>query len=245
MVFKRCLGWLGIFNAKISAGLYASKLYATFRLFVTHADRVAGPYCAIFISVNMLLSIRKEVLKHDNLKILKTVNDKVTVFCSICGKSFSASKTNHVPDHLKGLSHVKAVQLRKGQQSNLITTSGPKRARIEDEDHTLSNDNVKDFLQKYYPECPKFIKCLCRKCIFRIVLQSKKTSFFWHCIYWIWWNWLQWDKGSCHACWWSIFQFISCTIFDSNTNNPSCSKCTICSTIYLVWACEIGINGWF
>ena len=139
----------------------------------------------------MLLSIRNEVLKHDNLKILKTVNDKVTVFCSICGKSFSASKTNHVPDHLKGLSHVKAVQLRKGQQSNLITISGPKRARIEDEFavdlskawisagiplHTLSNDNLK-YYQTSIPSVPTLSNVYAESAFSELFCKVKKNIF--------------------------------------------------------------------
>ena len=40
--------------------------------------------------------------------------------CGVCSKSFSVRKTNHIPDHLRMLSHVRATQLNKPKQTVLI-----------------------------------------------------------------------------------------------------------------------------
>ena len=61
-------------------------------------------------------TIRHQVLDAKCLEILSGAK----VFCSVCNKSFTCNKTNHVPDHLKGKNHSEALLLKKPRQSILV-----------------------------------------------------------------------------------------------------------------------------
>ena len=69
-------------------------------------------------------TIRHQVLEAKCLKILSGAK----VFCSVCNKSFTCNKTNHVPDHLEGKNHSEALLLKKPRQSNLV----PSGSQVED-----------------------------------------------------------------------------------------------------------------
>ena len=69
-------------------------------------------------------TIRHQVLEAKCLKILSGAK----VFCSVCNKSFTCNKTNHVPDHLEGKNHSEALLLKKPRQSILV----PSGSQVED-----------------------------------------------------------------------------------------------------------------
>ena len=69
-------------------------------------------------------TIRHQVLDAKCLKILSGAK----VFCSVCNKSFTCNKTNHVPDHLEEKNHSEALLLKKPRQSILV----PSGSQVED-----------------------------------------------------------------------------------------------------------------
>ena len=69
-------------------------------------------------------TIRHQVLDAKCLKILSGAK----VFCSVCNKSFTCNKTNHVSGHLEGKNHSEALLLKKPRQSILV----PSGSQVED-----------------------------------------------------------------------------------------------------------------
>ena len=72
---------------------------------------------------------KEETIRHQVLdaKCLK-IRSGAKVFCSVCNKSFTCNKTNHVPDHLEGKNHSEALLLKKPRQSILV----PSGSQVED-----------------------------------------------------------------------------------------------------------------
>ena len=89
-------------------------------------------------------TIRHQVLDVKCLKILSGAK----VFCSVCNKSFTCIKTNHVPDHFKGKNHSEALLLKKPRQSILV----PSGSQFEDnnaEKRSTLLHLVKSFTSNY------------------------------------------------------------------------------------------------
>ena len=59
-----------------------------------------------------LATLRSRVFNHNFLTILKCDDASIQVLCTYCGKSFTATRTNHVDSHLSGSAHEKAVRLK-------------------------------------------------------------------------------------------------------------------------------------
>ena len=62
--------------------------------------------------------LRQQVKEHNFLSILDSSEDEgFKIMCGVCSKSFSVRKTNHIPVHLRMISHVRATQLNKPKQT--------------------------------------------------------------------------------------------------------------------------------
>jgi hypothetical protein len=74
-------------------------------------------------NLSSIPALKTHVEQHAFLTTIESGVEKITVFCSYCSKSFSCSKTNHVKDHLKAVSHLRACELRNKRQSTRIEDS--------------------------------------------------------------------------------------------------------------------------